>query len=47
MGLAEVRVDAVAGPVAATEGALQLSDALHGNRFPLPAVKAKDAVGIC
>jgi hypothetical protein len=39
--------DTPAGTAAAAQGALPLRDALHGNGFALPAVKAKDAVGFC
>ena len=35
-----------AGTVAAAQGALPLRDALHSNSFALPAVKAKDSVGL-
>jgi len=38
--------DAPTGAVTAAEGALALGHALHGNGFALPAVKAKDAVGL-
>ena len=38
--------DTPAGTVAAAQGSLPLRDALHGNGFALPAVKAKDSVGL-
>jgi hypothetical protein len=38
--------DASAGAVAAAEGALTFGDALHGDGFALPAVKANDPIGL-
>ena len=38
--------DTPAGSVAAAQGALAFGDALHGNGFALPGVKAKDPVGL-
>jgi hypothetical protein len=38
--------DASAGAVAAAEGALAFGDALHGDGFALPAVKANDPIGL-
>ena len=39
--------NAPASAAIAADVALALVDAVHRNGFPLPAVKAKDAVGFC